>query len=196
MVDDKIFVIGGYSVVKRNTCEVFSVRDGKWLPEESVPAMPTARYCVGTAVIGRKIFVIGGTVGTAIKTVEVLDTTDNSWKELPSMPTARYGFGTAVIDNRFIWCFAGFPHSEFGFPTDVVEVFDARDEIWISPRTRVPSARGSVRAVVVGDEIWLIGGITFGASKITVEKFNPKKLTWERGWPCKSPHGWHSVICF
>src|ERR1022692_3963725 len=62
--------------------------------------MPTSRETLLTAVIGQKIYALGGRAGSTIMNVnEVYDTTTNTWTTAAPMLTARWDAATAVVNN-------------------------------------------------------------------------------------------------
>ena len=66
--------------------------------------MPTARMNAGAAVLGGKLFVVGGHGGTAyLNTVEVYDPVANAWTSRTAMPTARAALGVGSVSG---WLYA------------------------------------------------------------------------------------------
>jgi hypothetical protein len=156
----KIFVIGGWNGMEYfKTIEVFSVEEGKWIDSSDghVPLdMPTGRSGMRIAVIGKKIFVIGGfnLIDGYLSTVEVLDTETNKWSTLPSMKIARDGMGIAVIDDRFIWILGGFNGSKL----DSIEIFDVEKNEWTASTVKLTLVGIGMNAIAVNHKIFVIGG--------------------------------------
>src|SRR5260370_41528779 len=74
----------------------------------TVTAMPTARDGLAAAAVNGKIYAIGG-LGVSLNrlsTVEVYDSSSNSWSTMASMPTARAGLAAAAV-NGTIYAIAG-----------------------------------------------------------------------------------------
>ena len=161
----------------------------------TIPQMPTARYDMGVAVIGKMIFAIGGFSGEYLKTVEVLDTQTNEWSTLSPIPTARYGMGIAVIDDRFIWTFGGLGP---GGDLNVIEIFDVEKNEWKTAPTKMPSLHYSSKAFVVGDQIFFIGGQRSGSGggNEVVDVLDMKTLIWKTCCSMTTPRKWHSAIGF
>ena len=112
---------------------------------------------MGVAVIGKKIFVIGGFNPTDryLSTVEVLDTETNKWSTLPSMKTARRLMGITVIDDRFIWIFGGSNGDRF---FDSIEIFDVEKNEWVVAPTKLRYPKHIKKAITVDHKIFIIGG--------------------------------------
>jgi N-acetylneuraminic acid mutarotase len=85
--------------------------------------MPTARSGSASAVLGGRVFVMGGESGTrTFGAVEAYDPARDAWTTHAPLPTPRHGFGAIVWDGRI--------HTLVGSPTPggdrsgLVEVFD------------------------------------------------------------------------
>ena len=70
--------------------------------------LPTAAYGIGTAAVGTKIYLFGGSrTSGSLNTIQVFDTTNNTISTLPTtLPTAAYGIGTAAVGTK-IYLFGG-----------------------------------------------------------------------------------------
>jgi N-acetylneuraminic acid mutarotase len=197
VVDGKIFVIGGsdgFEYLK--TIEVFSVKEGKWIDDDSQvpPEMSTMRSSMGVSVIGKKIFVIGGYNGIVyLSTVEVLDTETNKWSTLPSIKTARSMMGVTVIDDRFIWIFGGWDESGY---LDSIEIFDVEKNEWLTSSIKLTSPRSGMTAITVDHKIFIIGGIEQNVPLQIVEVLDIDEMKWSTISEMNTPRSWHSAIGF
>ena len=73
----KIYVFGGFNGSYLNKAEVYDPITNRWT---ALPPMPTARAGLASAVIGDKIYVIGGWSPSApLGTVEIFDTLTQTW---------------------------------------------------------------------------------------------------------------------
>ncbi len=126
-VDGRFYAIGGRdttidAITRRvDVYNLSGTSGGTWRTRDT--ALPTPRAGFATAVLGRKILVIGGEGGgKAYDNVEAYYTTTNSWRTLKPMPTARHGI-QAVVCNGGVYVAAG-GEIQGGFnPTDAHEVF-------------------------------------------------------------------------
>ena len=83
--------------------EMVLAQDGTWV---KMTDMPTARYWFSAAVVGGKIYTIGGTQDSGreieragLSTVEVYDPATDTWTRKTDMPTQRMGLSTSVVDG-------------------------------------------------------------------------------------------------
>ncbi len=127
VVDGKFYAIGGrdttIDAITRKV-DVYDLSDPTahaWRTPST--ALPTARAGFATAVLGRKILVVGGEGGDkAYDTVEAYYTAANSWSTLKPMPTARHGIQAVVCDGG-VYIAAGGEIQGGSNPTDAHEVF-------------------------------------------------------------------------
>jgi N-acetylneuraminic acid mutarotase len=127
VVDGKFYAIGGRdrgidgTITEVDAYYLPAGAGGPWQTLDT--AVPTPRGGFATAVLGRKILVIGGEGGgKAYDTVEAYDTTNNTWRTLEPMPTARHGIQAAVCDGG-VYVAAGGKTQGGSDPTNVQEVF-------------------------------------------------------------------------
>jgi N-acetylneuraminic acid mutarotase len=120
--------------------------------------MPTARAGFGLAVVGSKIYAIGGTDWLASN--EEYDTTHDNWTEKAPMPTARAYFGIASYHGK-IYVIGGFAgrtnETSEGSPSSANEVYDPSTNTW-ETRTPLPAPRQKITAIVVDGKIYVFGG--------------------------------------
>ncbi len=124
-------------------------------------AMPTARGGLGVAVVGGKIYAVGGLNDNnePLSTVEEYNPTTNTWSSKRSMPTPRSGFATAVYQNK-IYVIGGTVGNGY---VGNNEVFDPQTNTWTT-ETSMPTPRADLGANVVNDTIYLIGGKRYSSS--------------------------------
>jgi hypothetical protein len=110
----------------------------------------------------------------ATATMQVYNTSNNSWTYGPSMPEARRGFA-AVVWNGSIVVLGGFNrhlvHS--------MDLYDPSANAWRSIGN-MSSLRAEFAAAVIGDYIYVMGGI--GQSPAVLNdllRFDPVHATWE-----------------
>lgn len=87
VVDNKIYVIGGYhGNTFMPTCEALDLDDNAW---NFMASLSAPRYQAGVAVLNRKIYVCGGWSGNGLATssVECYDVATNTWSIIRSLPT-------------------------------------------------------------------------------------------------------------
>ncbi len=103
-VGGNIYALGGGVIRGAGTVRPFndnSRLDPVHLTWEQLAPMPTARLGLAAAVVGRKIYVIGGNDGNAaIGTTEEYDPAVNRWVGRPDMPTAREQMAAASAGGK------------------------------------------------------------------------------------------------
>jgi N-acetylneuraminic acid mutarotase len=173
--------------------------------------MPSKRGSSLAAVVGDRIYVIGGATTIpgsketavyptrphmSVGTVEEYDPASNTWRERSAMPTPRNHAAIGVVNGK-IYVIGGRVGAAFiGLASDisVVEEYDPATDQWSGPRARMPIARSAIGAGVDGGRIYVAGGeyqdphmmATFRA----VEAYDPASNTWTEMPPMPvSRHG-------
>ncbi len=164
--------------------------------------LPPKRLAFATAVVGHKVYLIGGSVydkakrdrgifgPLGIPTVEVYDTQTNAWQRVADMPTSRHAAKAAVV-NGTIYVFGG-SHGEANallrkYPVNV-EAYNPRTNTWIQKQD-MPVPRVDFDIGVVDGKIHLIGGSirSSGESLNRVDVYNPVTDTWVKGREMPTP---------
>jgi len=166
---------------------------------KALAPLPGKRGSAVAAVVGEKIYVIGGATTppgskeTAIDpahrqvclgTVDEYDPATDTWRERSPMPTPRNHAAIGVVNGK-IYVIGGRVGAAFislASDTSVVEVYDPATDTWGAPRARMPTTRSALAAGVYGGRIYVAGGeyqdphmmATFRA----VEAYDPATDTW------------------
>ena len=201
----KIYAFGGFVLprsgspawVPINNAWQYDPQNDSW---KALAPLPTRRGSAVAAVVGDKIYVIGGVTTPAgaedlgispsrpqlcLGTVEEYDPAANTWRERTSMPTPRNHAGVGVVDGK-IYVIGGRVGAAFiGLASDisVVEEYDPATNKWGAPRARMPTARSAMGVGVYGERIYVAGGEYqdphMMATFRNVEAFDPSTNTWE-----------------
>lgn len=119
-----LLVIGGQAPKAIRSVESYDLREEKWY---QAAEMPGRRCRAGLAVLGDKVYAVGGFNGSLrVRTVDVYDPTTDSWTNCCSMEARRSTLGVAVL-NGFIYAVGGFDGST-GLSS--AERFDPRLQEW------------------------------------------------------------------
>jgi N-acetylneuraminic acid mutarotase len=122
-------------------------------------AMPTQRYSPRVAVVGAKIYVIGGSnpsnpnAGLAT-TIEAYDSTANIWASVPKFPTDRFNISAAAIGTKIYVIGGTIPN---GGSTNIVEELDTSTGTWASKAPLLEN-RSLVTPAVVATKLYVISG--------------------------------------
>ena len=140
----------------------------------NLPPLPRARSLPALAVIGDKLYVIGGAVAGDDQSqrtgeLSIYDFALGTWSEGPPMPTPREC--AVVVVGRRIYALGGYDGSK---SLDVVEVFDTEKGAWES-RPPLPAPQSAHRAVVDGENVYLFGDYR---TLVQVAAGNPDTGAW------------------
>jgi len=151
VVDENIYVIGGYDNSFLNTVEMYDSIHDKW---EMKASLSQGNLGVGTASANGKIYAIGGwnSNGQYLNTVEEYDPLKDTWTRKANMPTARAWVSAAVVDD-IIHAIGGMDST--GNFTSVVEAYDPVADQWNS-KANLPVASECWTAVV-GHKLYAMG---------------------------------------
>jgi N-acetylneuraminic acid mutarotase len=178
-VNDKIYVVGGASTLPGATDSAIRF-DGQ--PRDSVlgtneeydPAanawrsrapMPTARNHFLTAVVGGKIYTIGGRLGSTFITRssntevnEEYDVAQDVWRTKAAMPTARSGVAGGVYNGKIYVAGGEFQNDKIMAAFRAFEAYDPATNTWDGslPRMRIP--RHGFAGAVIGDRLHVVAG--------------------------------------
>jgi N-acetylneuraminic acid mutarotase len=121
--------------------------------------MPTTRQDAGAAVIGGKLYVVGGQTqdnGGWSNVLEVYDPVADSWATKAAMPTARRGLAVAALDGK-LYAMGG--EGATGV-LDTVEIYDPALDKWeTSTDLTLQLKLVGAMAVADGGKIYLAGGL-------------------------------------
>jgi N-acetylneuraminic acid mutarotase len=158
----KIYVSGGIRGTHAGqSTAMFDVYDPATNTWTQLADMPTARDHVHSAVIGNKLYLIGGRhspsgLSATVNRTDVYDFTTSSWSSLPqseNIPTPRSGAGTVAVGDE-IFVFGG--ELATGVPA-AVEAFNVTTNTWRS-LTSMTTPRHGFQAVHCAGGIYLAGG--------------------------------------
>lgn len=169
VVDGKIYLIGGkvyastapyYS--ESSKTQVYDVVTNTWTTNAS---LPSAVQGYASAVVDKKIYIIGGskvsTISGELKQVgtnQVFDVETGIWSSGKGL-TNPVSYGAAVATSGFmaptkIYYFGGFLGDRFN---DEVKVYDIAQNSWTNS-TDLPFVGGYFGIAVINDLIYIIGG--------------------------------------
>jgi RNA polymerase sigma factor (sigma-70 family) len=153
---------------------------GKWTEKSEMP-MATMGAC--SAVVGGKLYVIGGSKDKwgSFTAVEEYDPATDTWKTKADMPDGRV-MGSASAVNGKIYVIGGWRSIAPGVPASTVEEYDPATDTW-EKKADMLTARGVLSTSAVNGRIYAIGGLSFalgGFDVSAVEEYDPATDTWEK----------------
>ncbi|MFF8830827.1 Kelch repeat-containing protein [Streptomyces sp. NPDC015131] len=125
--------------------------------------MPQARAEVGAAVLGGRLYVVGGTLQRdgaapvwASDVVTSYDPRTDRWASHAPLPRALTHVAVAALDGR-LYAFGGFTDAVHLDPQPAAYVYHPAEDRW-SRLPDMPRRLGSVAAVAVDGRLHLVGG--------------------------------------
>jgi N-acetylneuraminic acid mutarotase len=176
-----LYVIGGFHA-SEPVASVwrYDPQHRRWT---ALPPMRIARGSPAAAVIGDRIFVVGGSVGgrdepRSSAALEIYDLRTGRWSPGPDMPTARHHHGAAAVGGR-LYVVGGRTDDELS--SDAVERFDPATRRWerLAP---LPLGVGGLSVVSLGGEVIAVGGGDDREHWVTPATwaFRPDNGRWQR----------------
>lgn len=200
---DKVYLFGGGGIVTPggpnwvpldNSWEYDTTHD-TW---RALAPMPTPRGAGIAALVGTKVYVIGGASvhpgarlvsltptgpHRSLDTNEVYDISTNKWETRSPMPTGRNHMAAGVVNGK-IYVIGGRVGSVFvvASATDIVEEYDPATDTWGYAKARMPTPRSGLTFATYAGKIYVIGGeylnnLIVGAFR-DVEAYDPASDTW------------------
>ncbi len=188
-VGGRIYVIGGQSDSGGSSfVDLVFAYDPATRAWSAREPMLSPRSAMASAVIGTRIYVAGGRPPRG-SDFAVYDTERDEWTSLPPLPTQRNHLAAAAIGGR-VYVAGG--REECGFtsaPIGVLEIFDPTTGTW-SSGAPMPTARGGVNGIAVGDCFYVFGGEHASGVHDENEVYHAPTNTWRGLAPLPTPvHG-------
>ena len=143
----------------------------KWTAQA---AMPGDRSLMLVAVIGSKLYAVGGSkAGANCNVNEEYDSVSNTWSTKTAMPTTRAYLAGGAIGGK-VYAVGGVNGSAF----NTNEEYDPVSNTWTS-KAGMTVARYSLASGVVGNKLYAFGGTTTNGTYQTInEEYDPATNTW------------------
>ncbi len=192
VVDDRIYVLGflrGTGFEARGEAYVYDPAAGGWRDLAPMPA-DEVRGASGVAVIGRRIYVVGGFRGGAVTDVSSFDTSTETWARAAALPQPLDHLVAGGIDGRVY--VAGGRNARIDTHVATTLRYDPETDVW-SEGAPMPTSRAGAAGTVHGGRLFVFGGE--GAANETgvfdaVESYDPVRDQWAVHTPMGVPrHG-------
>jgi N-acetylneuraminic acid mutarotase len=197
-VAGKIYVVGATEAEKTipgdvNAFVVYDPAQDRWSKIRPMPA-GTERAASGVAVIGTKIYVVGGwkNYGIATSNFSVYDTVSDTWESLPDILPKRDHLIAGAV-NGIVYAVGG-RNGTITTPMGSVAAFDPATRQW-SPRASMLVPRGGMAGATLFDQIYVFGGegnTAAGSNGVFAQTdvFDPLANAWRSLSPMKiAKHG-------
>jgi N-acetylneuraminic acid mutarotase len=145
---------------------------------ETKAEMPSARMNAAAAVVGGKIYVMGGeydTVNRWLAVVEEYDAETDTWATKASLPAGRRYHTAAAVGGK-VYVFGG-QNSSPGTVSTTYE-YDPVGDTWTT-KASMPTGRECAGAAVLDGKIYVIGGQDSTDTPVAAnEMYDPFTNTW------------------
>jgi N-acetylneuraminic acid mutarotase len=181
---DAIYAIGGTGDGSRPVLDVERFDGTQWRDETRLPG--DGLNAPAAAVIGRRIYVIGGfktTTNVPSSDVLVYDIDSHSWGAAASLAEPRGGHAAAVLDGRIHIIGGGNSRSTLANHSE----YDPATNRW-TERAPLSRSKGSPAAVAYNGKLYSIGGRSGPGDFGDVEIYDPSTDSWTPGTPIE-PRG-------
>lgn len=169
--DGHLYAVGGTShpgtgsSIIHSEMERYSPATDEW---QVLPNMLTKRYNLGAVgTTDGKIYVTGGREfeGCLYTQLEEFDLVKNNWTKRANMFSGRNDHGTVLAKDGKIYVLGGVGSGGF---SQVVEVYNPKEDSW-APWHSLSFERTAIKAVIVGNKIYILGGQNRTGLGTTVE---------------------------
>ena len=172
-----VFLTASCTVIAEPALSSDEIKEDSWT---TLAPMPTARGGLDAAVVGGKIYAMGGGVGASNKNQEY-DPTTNMWTVKAVIPTGRSCLAAVTVQNK-IYAIGGTSNEYPWMPIAKNEVYDPYANTWVT-KAEMPTARSQMCANNVNDQIYVTGGFKLvGPNDVEpsnkTEVYNPTTNTW------------------
>ncbi|KAB0789994.1 hypothetical protein PPYR_12304 [Photinus pyralis] len=187
-----LFAIGGWSGGSPTAyMETYDTRADRWVKIEEIDPMGPRAYH-GTAVVGFKIYVIGGFDGMDyFNSCRCFDAVAKTWKEVAPMNARRCYVSTAV-HNDVVYAMGGYDghHRQ-----NTAEKYDYKTNQWslIAPMNM---QRSDASACTLNGKIYITGGFNGQECMNSAEVYDPEVNQWTMINPMRSRRSGVSCIAY
>ncbi len=137
---------------------------------ESLAPKPVPVADVHAGVIGGRIYIPGGRLGTGEITdiLEIYDPRQNTWSTGATLPVPLSAYASATLEGK-LYLFGGWDGNQY---LNSVYQYDPGQDAW-AEQTPMPTARGFAGAAVAGSKIYVIGGYDGEKALDVNEEYEP-----------------------
>jgi len=166
---------------------------GSWT---TLAPAPTKRTEVTAAVLGGRIYVLGGFAEPSLSNLSSLTITDrveaydpatNAWTTRAPLPVGVHHAAAVVAANR-LYVIGGYRQAFLALwhPVATVYLYDPDKDAWME-RSPMPTPRGALAVVEFNGKLYAIGGYDGSGNRAEVEIYDPVADTWTAGASLPTP---------
>ncbi len=161
-------------------------------------AMPTPRVELGAAVVGDRLYAVGGYNGSVLGIVEQYNPWTNTWTRRKSMPTSRRDLVVTALGGR-VYALGGASYVNPNNATYITanEAYDPTTDSW-STRAKIPLGppvnkiygNRTMAGAAAGGKLYLVVYDSTLPSRGTTLAYDPAKDSWTKKAPPPLPSGY------
>jgi N-acetylneuraminic acid mutarotase len=174
VVDGIIYAIGGgFDAYLTDVVEAYDPATDRWTNKAS---KPTQSSCFGTAVVEKKIYLVGGAQKTSAYPTEMYDPATDKWSTLKPITIPVAGLACAAANGK-IYAIGGVDANYAC--RDLLQVYDVATNTWAT-KAHMPLARFGSVATVIANKIYVFGGAVFpmNVATKTLQVYEIETNTW------------------
>lgn len=174
--DHQIYLIGGETSQPSNLVERYQPAENTW---QTLADLPEALTEIGAAVIGGKIYVPGGRLGSGAitDTLWLYDPQQNRWAARAPIPHPISAYALATFEGHLFvlggWDGEAYQNSVWEYTPDT--------NTWRA-RAPMPTARAQLAATLANGKIYAMGGTAGESPLATVEIYDPTQEDSAAAW--------------
>jgi N-acetylneuraminic acid mutarotase len=175
VLDGEIVVLGGLietGVGRTGTTPTVEAYDPETDSWRQLPTLPQPRHHGMAAVVGDRLFFMGGYSSSDFASAAVWELVDGAWRDSQPLPTSVAAAAAVTTDDTI--------YLVGGVPDGYLQAYDIATDRWAilpAPTTQ----REHVGAAVVDGEVWAIAGRWMGEIFDTTEIYDPAADGWRAG---------------
>lgn len=189
-LEGRIYAIGGFDGTRIiDSVEAYDSRLKSWMQMEP---LPNGRSSPMATVNGGKLWVLGGTSGTRLRTVDMFDPRANRWESLKTEMVDARSAGQAANCVHHVFAMGGTDNDHrIHFSA---ECLDPDDHVF-TLRAPMQESRMDFAAAVISDSIMVTGGQN-GSVLSSSEFYRPELDEWQAGPSMAIPrYGHQCLLC-
>jgi Secretion system C-terminal sorting domain/Kelch motif len=180
VIGKKLIVAGGgtnyisLTVGKSSRIDIYDDSTNLW----TTATLSSARFNPYSAIIGKKMYILGGQEGDSnnpSNKYDVYDTETNSVTVRDTLPFKPFNSCVATANNKIL--FAGGLDANYQ-ATPIVQIWDVPTNTW--SQDTLSETRTHIQSIVMGSKIFFVGGLTSTGLSDAIDIYDTDTRRWTR----------------
>jgi N-acetylneuraminic acid mutarotase len=178
VIQKKLIVAGGgtnyisLTTGKSSRIDIYDDSTNLW----TTATLSSARFNPYSAVLGKKMYILGGQEGDSngpSNKYDVYDTETNTVSVRDTMPFKPFNTCVATANNKIL--FAGGLDSNYQ-ATQTVQIWDVPTNTW--SQDTLSGIRTNIQSIVMGSKIFFVGGLHSNGLSDAIDIYDTNTRTW------------------